>query len=786
MNETPGPDGASDQVADLATRYAALRQASRSPGAEPGDVLEAAFTELEGALDLLRAEQAAAGGPAGRPQQGSQPGGDSAERSLLRAAFQDTPVPLFLLTRDGTVQRVNKSAGDLIGAKPGYATGRPFTAFVNLPSRAAVHSQLTAVGRTGKQRRIRCALLGADGLAPSELIIGPVGLRGEADPLMVAVREAAGPRPEATDEATDDAAGPGRDGSRLGALQAITRRLDLVTAMARLLLENEGFSESRTLQRCARLIAGELKAWVIVDLERRYRVRRQFVLGPDDLGLAELASAVSAVDPPPRSIPYSVHESGRPALIAHVDDAGVLGDGQDGEPLLAKLNATSVLSVPLSDGENRYGVLTLVRRAADGHFKVADLALVEEFGAQMALAIKVARTFRRRSDTADALAASLLPRKMPEIPGVKHAATYIAAAEDPEVGGDFYDIYQTPAGWGLAIGDVCGKGEEAAAVTAAARHAIRVLARRCADPGEVLAGTNEILMAEELSLDGGFVTANIAYLTWRDGKLHVVIGSAGHPAAILLCSDGRVRMMTGGGLPLGLFADAEPARQELTMDPGDVLFLYTDGVAQARGPNNTYFQDRLADELTGLAGEQPGQIVASMRQALYDFTMGNLVQDVTMLVIRADRPVKASRLPNLRVLVVFAPICVRCLPTTATTGGPIDRHQAHDRAAAWDRGGLAGCLRGDRAPAGPGRWARRRPARLRLRADHHRAVQPARSASLPPGHRPAGVLVLRAKGMAQEGRADGRRVPAEQPVHVPVDGEARGLLRDAATRPQGA
>ena len=68
-------------------------------------------------------------------------------------------MPLFLLTRDGTVQRVNKSAGDLIGAKPGYATGRPFTAFVDLPSRAAVHSQLTAVGRTGKPRRIRCALL---------------------------------------------------------------------------------------------------------------------------------------------------------------------------------------------------------------------------------------------------------------------------------------------------------------------------------------------------------------------------------------------------------------------------------------------------------------------------------------------------------------------------------------------------------------------------------------------------------------------------------------------------
>jgi serine phosphatase RsbU (regulator of sigma subunit)/PAS domain-containing protein len=649
MTEAIGPDRAGAQVTELAARYAALRQASRSQGAEPGDVLDAAFTELETALDLLREAAAAPGGPAGRPSQASQPpGGDSAERSLLRAAFQDTPVPLFLLTRDGTVQRVNKSAGDLIGAKPGYATGRPFTAFVNLPSRAAVHSQLSSVGRTGRQRRIRCSLLAADGLVPTELIIGRVGIRGEADPLMVAVREAPVPRPEAGHGTSGEADEPGRDRSRLGAVQAITRRLDLVTAIARLLLENQGFSESRTLQRCARLIAGELTAWVIVDLERRHRMRRQFALGPDDPRLAELTSAVSAVDPPPGSIPCAVHESGRPVLIAHVDDAGVLGDGPDGLPLLTKLDATSVLSVPLSDGENRYGVLTLVRRAADGHFKVADLALVEELGEQIALAIKVDRMFRRRSETADALHASLLPRRMPEIPDVEIAGSYLAAAEDPEVGGDFYDVYQTPGGWGLAIGDVCGKGDEAAAVTAAARHAIRVLARRCADPGEVLAGTNEIVLADELSLDGGFVTANIAHLSWQDGKLRVVIASAGHPAAVLLRPDGRVRMMNGGGLPLGLFADAEPATQELVMDPGDVLFLYTDGMAQARGPNNTYFQDRLVDELTGLAGDSPEHIVASMRRAMDGFSVGNRLDDVTMLVMRAGRPARgsASRRPE--------------------------------------------------------------------------------------------------------------------------------------------
>ncbi len=646
MTEAPE----SDQLTELEARYVALRQAARSAGAESGDVLDAAFTELEGAIDLLRAAGASSGERGRRAPAESQPAGtDSAERSLLRAMFAEAPVPLVLLTRDGTVQRINRSAGDLIGAKPGYATGRPFTAFVAMPSRAAVNSQLTAVGRTGKQRRIRCSLIAADGLVPCELVIGRIGVRGnrdEADPLLISIRDADArpPAAEGRAEAQGGRAearggkGDGADSSGLPGVRAITRRLDVVTAVARLLLENEGFSESRTLQRCARLIAGELNAWVIVDMERRYRVRRQFAIGPDDPGLAELTSALAAVDPPPGSVPCAVHESGRPALIAHAEDAGVLGSSLDGEPLLSKLDATSVLSVPLTDGETRYGVLTLVRRARDGHFKVADLALATELGEQMALAIRVNRMFRRRADTVEALHASLMPRRRPQIPGVEMAATYLAAAEDPEVGGDFYDVYQTLDGWGLAVGDVSGMGEEAAAVTAAARHAIRVLARRCADPAEVLAGTNEIVLAEELALEGGFVTASIAHLTWQDDKLRVVLGSAGHPAAAVLRSDGRVRMTSGGGLPLGLFPDAEPATQELDLDIGDVLFLYTDGVAQARGPDNTYFQDRLADELAGLAGQAPDQLVASMRRAMDDFTGGNLVDDVTMLVIRASGP----------------------------------------------------------------------------------------------------------------------------------------------------
>jgi serine phosphatase RsbU (regulator of sigma subunit) len=306
------------------------------------------------------------------------------------------------------------------------------------------------------------------------------------------------------------------------------------------------------------------------------------------------------------------------------------------------LGSTSVLSVPITDGERRYGALTLARQADHRHFEIADLGLVEELGEQLALAIRVDHMFRRRTEIADALQASLLPRRLPEIAGVELAAVYVAATDGVEIGADFYDAYRTPVGWGLSVGDVCGKGEEAAAVTAAARHAIRVIAHDAADPADVLSGANKILLAEELS--GGFVTASIAHLEWRDGALHVALGSAGHPSAAVIRTDGRVQLPGGGGLPLGLLDDFVPGTHELTLSKGDILFLYTDGLTQARGRDRTYFQARLSDELAGLAGNHPDQFEAGLRRTLLQFTAGDLIDDITMMVVRVgDSPERPDK-----------------------------------------------------------------------------------------------------------------------------------------------
>jgi serine phosphatase RsbU (regulator of sigma subunit) len=418
------------------------------------------------------------------------------------------------------------------------------------------------------------------------------------------------------------------------ALESATRRLDLATSAARILLGNVDQGESVTMQRFGRLLARELGAWLILDVERGQRLRRQLVVGPEDQPSEDLAREVAGVDPAPGSVPAQVHESGTSVLVAHVEDPGMLGDSPDGMPLLMQLGATSVLCVPLSDGDRGYGTLTLARVAGQGPFGLADAGLVEDLGEQLALAMRAERALRQRAEVANALQASLLPRQPRQIPGADVAAGHTSATAQ-YAGGDFYDIYPARDGWGISIGDVCG-GQDSAAVTAAARHAIRVLAHWESDPAGVLRSANEIMMEEELG--GRFVTASVGHLQWRDGSLHVVLGSAGHPWPVLVRPDGRTQVLQGGGLPLGVFPDAEPTTQELDLAPGDMLFLFTDGLMSAFGADVVHFEDRITDELAALGSAPAARAVARVQEAVLRFCRGQLRDDVTVLALRAGEP----------------------------------------------------------------------------------------------------------------------------------------------------
>src|SRR6516165_975742 len=169
MSQDTWTDRSYADLADLSARRDALRQAAAMPGADPRAVLDAVFAELDGAVEVLT--KLAEAGPE-QTASAAAPDALGAERTLLRAVFQHAPSPLFLLEQDGTIRRANSRAGDLIGAPPGYATGRALTTFVDLPSRAAVKSQLAAAARTGTARQVDCRLLGP---------AGPVGATLTAD-----------------------------------------------------------------------------------------------------------------------------------------------------------------------------------------------------------------------------------------------------------------------------------------------------------------------------------------------------------------------------------------------------------------------------------------------------------------------------------------------------------------------------------------------------------------------------------------------------------------------------
>jgi serine phosphatase RsbU (regulator of sigma subunit)/PAS domain-containing protein len=660
QNAWNGVPGAGPGIAGLAERSEALRQAATLPGADPKTLLDAAFAELDGAVELLSvggadadADPAAGGGQAAGER---APEALTAERRLLRAVYQRAPVPLFVLAEDGTVRRANAAAGELIGASPGYATGRSLTAFLDLASRAAAQSQLAAVARTRVVRQLDCKVLGPSGpvaavltASPAELadgqllLVATVSVRGGNPSGPPAAQGAPPPETPLASPVGGEPAAGGREPAGGGdALRAMTRRMDTVTAVTRLLLDNSTFSEAVTLQRCARLLAGDIASWVIVDVERAGSLRRQFVIGPSGEQAEELARRVRKTEPHPDTAPWQVHVARRPMLLASPDDPGLLGTlPPDGKPLMPLLGATSLLSVPISDETTSYGTLTLARVAEDGRFEIADLALAEEIGEHLAVAIRVDRMFRHRSAVAEALQASLLPARLPDIPGLDLSAAYLPAGEGLEVSGDFYDVFPVQDGWGITIGDVCGKGQQAAAMTAAARHAIRVLATYNANPADVLVKANEIMLGGDY--EDRFVTAKLAYLKWEGRRLRVELASAGHPGPALVRSDGRVEMLSGGGLPLGLFAaaeldGAEPESETFRLHPGDLLFFFSDGVTDARNAEMTYFEDRLADELASLAGRSAAEIARAIQGMLVSFSQDDLRDDLTILVARVTDP----------------------------------------------------------------------------------------------------------------------------------------------------
>ncbi|QXJ24163.1 SpoIIE family protein phosphatase [Actinomadura graeca] len=659
MHEKPDqlePETLLREISDLEGRIGELRQAAGMPEPDLRATLDAALVELELALTALRTMGT---------EQGGERGGSAAaenERRVLRTVFQDAPVPLFLLDRSTSVRRVNRQAASLLGTSSGYVSGKQFTAFCDLATRAAVRSQLAAVVRTGRRRRVQVRFLGRDHPVDAVVTMARVWIRGEPDPMVVV---AAGPTSTPTEGSSQGLRGePARQPKAAKAAPAaqgddeavatIVHRMDVLATASELLLDEPVFNETVAVRRCARLLATELADWAFIDLTgpngtgpgggqpgaakaaaAAPALRRQVVMGPADEHSVEAVGPLEELEPAQGTLPHTVFVTRQSALRPHVENLDVLGVFPDGTPVCAKIGATSVLCVPVEDGDRCIGAITLAASGDYGPFDLMDLGVVQRLGRYLALVIRAARLYRRRAEVAETLQAGLLPKSLPAIPGVSVAARYMTATRGAEVGGDFYDVFRTQSGgWGLMLGDVCGKGEDAAAVTSTARHCARLAARWRDRPGEILAMVNEALLDEDR-----FVTAVMAGLQIDTERVTVSLGTAGHPPAIVIRADGVIRSASRGGVPLGLFEDFEAGLDTIDLGVGDTLVLHSDGVLEACDLQRIEFgQERLLEALAAHSADPLEEMLVAVERVLLDFCDGDLRDDVSMLALRVDAP----------------------------------------------------------------------------------------------------------------------------------------------------
>jgi PAS domain S-box-containing protein len=294
----------------------------------------------------------------------------------------------------------------------------------------------------------------------------------------------------------------------------------------------------------------------------------------------------------------------------------------------------SALVVPMTSRGGTLGTLTLATDRSGRRFDEQDLELAEELARRCATAVDNARLFSERAYIARTLQQSLLPAELPDIPGIEAAARFRPIGEGNEVGGDFYDLFESGGrGWTVVMGDVCGKGPDAAAVTALARYTLRAAAMRERLPSRSLGLLNEALLRQRD--DRRFCTVAYAYLEPLAEGARVGFASGGHPLPLLLRADGSVEEIGYPGTLLGVVPDPSFEDRSLALAPGDALVFYTDGVIEARGNNShSLDEERLAELVGACAGADADAIAARVEDAAVAAANGSPRDDIAVLVLR--------------------------------------------------------------------------------------------------------------------------------------------------------
>ena len=333
----------------------------------------------------------------------------------------------------------------------------------------------------------------------------------------------------------------------------------------------------------------------------------------------------------------SVAAQGRTLLHHEITDADFRGAAADEEhlALFRRFHATSAVIAPLVASGRVIGVLSLMRNKSPRPYGRADLTLIEELATRSALAMENGRLFHSRARVARSLQAALLPPTLPDAPGLVLAARYEVADGAAEIGGDFYDVMELGTDtWGVVVGDVCGRGPDAAALTGLVRHSLRSAVIQVEEPSGVLAHTNTAI-ADQID-DTRFCTAALLHVTSHgDGQpVRVVASSAGHPLPVLVRASGQAVPIDCGGTLLGVVADPVLTDVEVTLASGDAVVLYTDGVTEARRDGELFDEHRVLTALAAMAGQPAEAMAVGLHDAVGAYRDGSS-DDIAIVVVQA-------------------------------------------------------------------------------------------------------------------------------------------------------
>ncbi|WP_345655706.1 SpoIIE family protein phosphatase [Streptomyces tremellae] len=439
------------------------------------------------------------------------------------------------------------------------------------------------------------------------------------------------------------------ESARLGELERLRRgSLSFLVEASDLLAGT--LDRDQTLALMAQMTVPTLATWcaVYTIADQASEPELSFVLHEDEERIDGLKSLLTKINPPePVPTPGArlwtapadaAHQSAlRSSMRELASGSATAGAGVGPSLATAAAVGGETVVLPLVARNRVIGLLTL-GKPSDDHFRQEILELAEDLSRRAALALDNARLYSERTAISQSLQRSLLPPELPVIPGVEVEVIYRAAGEGNEVGGDFYDLFPITDGtYGFAIGDVCGTGPEAAAVTGLARHALRLLAREGLGGPAVLERLNAAILDE--GPRSRFLTLLYGELRPQDdGSAKLTMVCAGHPLPLRLRQDGSVEPAAEPQTLLGVMDDLGLYEQTVTLDPGDVLLCVTDGVTERREGSRMLGDDGLAEVLATCTGLTAGAVAARILRAVERFAAAPASDDMAILALRVPEP----------------------------------------------------------------------------------------------------------------------------------------------------